>query len=340
MTLPLYMRAAVYRRYGAPEVVSVGDVLTPVPGPTDLLIRVRATTVSSADWRIRSLSVPLGFGLLSRLVFGIRAPRQPILGTELAGDVVAVGAAVTNFAVGDAVIALVGSKLGAHAEYCCIAADGVVVPKPEHLAYESAAALAFGGTTALDFFRRSELRSGQRVLINGASGTVGSAMLQVAVAAGAEVTAVCSGANASLMQDLGAARVVDYTITDFATEGIRYDLIADTVGNAPYTRVRHALTPGGKLLAVLATLPEMLGAPWVRLTSHHRVVAGPVAEEVEDLRTIVTMAAAGRFTPLIDCYLPLDDIVAAHARVESGRKRGSVVVMVDSERRTANGDDG
>ena len=340
MTPPVYMRAAVYRRYGPPEVVSVGDVLTPVPGPTDLLVRVRATTVTSADWRIRSLTVPRGFGLLSRLAFGITAPRQPILGSELAGDVVAIGASVTNFAVGDAVVASAGTKLGAHAEYCCIAADGVVVHKPAHLAYESAAALPFGGTTALDFFRRGELRSGHNVLINGASGTVGSAMLQVAVAAGAKVTAVCSGANAALMQYLGATRVVDYTTTDFAAEGIRYDLIADTVGNAPYPRARHALAPGGTLLAVVATLPEMLRAPWVGLTTNHRIVAGPAAERVDDLRTIVAMAAAGRFTPLIDRCLPLDEIVAAHARVESGRKRGSVVVTANSEQRTANGDDG
>ncbi len=326
------MRAAVYRKYGPPEVVSIAVVPTPVPSPNDLLIRVRATTVTSADWRLRSLSVPYGFGFMSRLAVGLTAPRQPILGSELAGDVVAIGTAVRTFAVGDAVIASAGTRLGAHAEFCCVAADGVVVSKPPHLAYESAAALAFGGITALDFFRRAELRSGQRIVINGASGTVGSTMLQLAVATGAEVTAVCSGANAALMQSLGAARVVDYTTTDFAAEGIRYDLIADTVGNAPYTRVRDALMPRGKHLAVLATLPEMLRASWVGLTSHHRTVVGPVAERVDDLRTIVTMAAAGRFMPLIDRCLPLDEIVAAHARVESGRKRGSVVLTVQGER--------
>ncbi|MCC7055733.1 MAG: NAD(P)-dependent alcohol dehydrogenase [Gemmatimonadaceae bacterium] len=309
---------------------------TPVPGPNDLLIRVRATTVTSADWRLRSLSIPYRFGLMSRIAFGLSAPRQPILGSELAGDVVAVGARVRTFAVGDAVVASAGTRLGAHAEFCCVAADGVVVPKPRHLAYESAAALAFGGTTALDFFRRAELRSGQRIVINGASGTVGSTMLQLAVAAGAEVTAVCSGANAALVRDLGATHVVDYTATDFAAEGVRYDLIADTVGNAPYARVRQALMPRGKHLAVLATLPEMLRAPWVRLTSSHCVVAGPVTERREDLHTIVTMAAAGRFTPLIDRCLPLTEIVAAHARVESGRKRGSVVVTVNDEVRPAN----
>lgn len=323
------MRAAVYRRYGPPKVVMIEDVPTPVPGPNDLLIRVRATTVSSADWRLRSLDIPYGFAFMSRLAFGLTAPRQPILGSELAGDVVAIGTAVRHFAVGEAVIASTGSKLGAHAEYCCVAVDGVVVQKPQHLTYESAAALAFGGITALDFFRRGELRSGQRVAVNGASGTVGSTMLQLAVAAGAEVTAVCSGANVALMWALGAARVVDYTTTDFVAEGIHYDLIADTIGNAPYARVRHALFPRGKHLAVLATLPEMLRAPWVRLTSNHRIIAGPVAERVEDLRTIATMAAAGRFTPLIDRVLPLDEIVAAHARVESGRKRGSVVLTVD-----------
>jgi NADPH:quinone reductase-like Zn-dependent oxidoreductase len=331
VTLPLHMRAAVYRRYGPPEVVSVREVPTPVPGPNDLLIRVRATTVTSADWRLRSLSIPYGFGFISRLAFGLTAPRQPILGSELAGDVVAVGTAVRTFAVGDAVIASAGTKLGAHAEFCCIAADGVVVRKPQNLTYESAAALPFGGTTALDFFRRGELRSGQRVLINGASGTVGSTMLQVAMAAGAEVTAVCSGANAALMTGLGAARVVDYTTTDFVAEGIHYDLIADTVGNAPYARVRDALTPRGKHLAVLATLPEMLRAPWVRLTSTHRSVVGPVAERVDDLRTVVSMAEAGIVRPLIDRCLPLNEIVAAHARVESGRKRGSVVLTVDGE---------
>ena len=322
------MKAAVYRRYGPPEVVKVEHVPRPIPGPNDLLIRVRASTVSSADWRIRSLSMPRGFGFVSRLVFGISAPRQQILGTELAGDIVSVGAAVRNFAVGDAVIAFRGAKLGAHAEYCCISADALVVKKPEALSYRTAAALAFGGTTALDFFRRAKLREGERVLINGGSGAVGSAMLQIAVALGAEVTVVCSEANREYVQRLGAKRVVDYTSSDFASEGLRYDVIVDTVGNAPYSRVREALTPDGRLLLVLATLPQLLHAPWVDLTTKHRVYAGPVAERLDDLHTLVEMAVAGQFTPLIDCCLPLKLIAAAHARVDSGRKRGSVVVDV------------
>jgi NADPH:quinone reductase-like Zn-dependent oxidoreductase len=206
-------------------------------------------------------------------------------------------------------------------------ADAAIVRKAPTLSYETAAALAFGGTTTLDFFRRAQLRRGERVLINGASGAVGSAMVQIAVATGAEVTAVCSGANAAIIQQLGAAEVVDYTRVDFANDSKRYDVIADTVGNAPYSRVRHLLTPQGRLLMVLATLPDMLRAPLVNATSRHRLVAGPAAERADDLRTLVDMAVDGRFTPLIDSRFTLDEIAAAHARVESGRKRGNVVVV-------------
>lgn len=320
------MKAAVCRQYGPPDVVAIENMPTPNVGPHDVLIRVRACTVTSADWRIRSCTMPYGFGGVGRLAFGITAPRQPILGSELAGDVVAIGAGVHTFAVGDAVVAFTGAKMGAHAEYCRLRADAVIVHKPPTLSYATAAALAFGGTTALDFSRRGAVHAGDRVLINGASGTVGSAMVQLAAAVGADVTAVCSGANAEAMQQLGAARVVDYTRVDFAREGQRYDVIADTVGNAPYARVRDALTSRGRLLLVLATLPEMLRAPWVNITSSHRVVAGPTAERVDDLRTLVDLAVAGRFTPLFDSHFTFDDIVAAHARVETGRKRGSVVV--------------
>lgn len=320
------MKAAVYRQYGPPGVVAIQDWPRPVCGPNDVLVRVRASSVTSADRRIRSLSMPYGFGAAGRLAFGISVPRQPILGSELTGEVVEVGAAVRKFTVGDAVVAFTGAKLGAHAEYCRVCADAVIVHKPPTLSQETAAALAFGGTTALDFFRRGGLRAGDRVLINGASGTVGSAMVQLAAQAGAEVTAVCSGANMEIMKQLGAAQVVDYTRVDFAAGGKQYDIIADTVGNAPYPRVRAVLAARGRLLQVLATLPQMLHAPWVNISSRHRVVAGPTAERVDDLQTLVDMAVDGRFTPLIDSRFLFEEIVAAHARVETGRKRGSVLI--------------
>ncbi len=323
------MNAAVCRSYGPPECVRIESVELPAPGPTDVLIRVRATTVSSADWRMRSLTMPYGFGTIGRFAFGVRAPRKTILGSELSGDVVAVGSAVRRFSFGDAVVAFPGLKLGAHAEYCCVPEQSAIVKKPPQLSYEHAAALAFGGTTALDFFRRAKLRAGDRVLINGASGAVGSAMLQLAVHAGATVTVVSSAYNAELLSSLGAVRVIDYRQTDFAAEGARYDVIVDTVGNAPYARAKHALCKGGRLLLVLATLPEMLRAPWVTLTTSHHVVAGPTAERIEDLRTIVRIAAEGAFTPVIDRCVPFMEIAQAHARVDSGRKRGSVVVQFD-----------
>jgi NADPH:quinone reductase-like Zn-dependent oxidoreductase len=322
------VKAAVYHRYGPPEVVSVQEVPTPTPGPGDLLIRVRATTVSSADWRARSLAMPHGFGMFGRLFFGLTGPRQPILGSELSGDVIAMGRDVTKFSVGDAVIAFPGVRMGAHAECVVMPANGRVVRKPASLSYQEAAALAFGGTTALDFLSRAELRRGESVLINGASGTVGSAMLQLAVRHGAEVTAVCSAANATLMRYLGAHEVIDYTTTDFAESGKRFDVIVDTVGTAPYARSRRALAEGGRLLLVLASLPEMLRAPWITQTTRHRVIAGPTSERLEDLRTITEMAADGRFTPVIDRCVPLAQIVAAHRHVESGRKRGSVVIEI------------
>lgn len=320
------MKAAVCRRYGPPQVVTIASRPTPVPGPDEVLIRVRVCTVTSADWRVRSGDMPYGFGVAARLALGISAPRQPILGSELAGDIVAVGSAVRHFAVGDAVVAFSGARMGAHAEYRCLRANALVVHKPPTISYELAAALPFGGTTALDFLRRAALRGGERLLVNGASGTVGSTMLQLAVSTGAEVTAVCSAANADTMRQLGAAHVIDYARTDFAATGQRYDVIADTVGNAPYARVQGALEPRGRLLAVLATLPEMLRAPWVHATSHHRIITGSAAERVDDMHTLLDMAVAGRLAPLIDSRFTLDDIVAAHARVESRRKRGSVVI--------------
>jgi NADPH:quinone reductase-like Zn-dependent oxidoreductase len=322
------VKAAVYQRYGPPEVVSVQEVPTPSPGPGDLLIRVRATTVSTADWRARALAMPRGFGALGRLVFGIRTPWRPILGLEVAGDVVAVGRDVRDFAAGDAVIGFPGIRMGGHAEFVVMPARGAVVRKPAALPYELAAALCFSGTTALDFLRRARLQRGERVLVNGASGAVGSAMVQLAVDQGAEVTGVCGAANAALVRGLGAREVIDYATTDFATTGSRWDVIVDTVGNAPYARSRRALTAQGRLLLVLASLGEMLRAPWISLTTRHRVIAGPAPERVEDVRVLAELAAAGRFTPVIDRRLPLEEIVEAHRRVESGRKRGSVVVEV------------
>ena len=324
------MKAITYRRYGPPDALEMTERPKPVPGDHELLIRVRATTVSSADWRMRSLEMPRGFGLLGRLALGIRGPRKSILGSELAGDVEAVGRAVTSFRVGDEVFGFSGSGLGCHAEYKCFPASGAVAPKPSNLSFEQASALSFGGATMLDFFRRGELRSGERVLVNGASGTVGSAAVQLAKHFGAQVTGVCSAANLKLVQSIGADEVIDYAEHDFAQSKVPFDVIVDTVGNAPFARSGPALSEGGRLLLVLANLPELLKAPWHTLTSGKRVIAGPVSERPEYARLLGEIAVAGRFTPVIDRCYPFEQMVEAHRYVDRGHKRGSVVITLGS----------
>jgi NADPH:quinone reductase-like Zn-dependent oxidoreductase len=322
------MKVAAYERYGPPDVVRLIEVEKPTPKDGEVLIRVRATTVSSGDWRVRSLEVPAGFELLSRLFLGYSKPRQPILGTELAGSIEAVGAGVKQHKVGDDVFAFSGARMGCHAEYKCMPEGGRVVPKPKNLSYDEAAALSFGGTTALSFFRRAKLQRGETVLVNGASGAVGVALVQLARHFGAEVTAVCSGANAELVRSLGAARAIDYTQEDFTRNGETYDVIADTAGTAPFSRCRGSLKKGGRLLLILAGLGETLRAPWISLWGDKGVIAGPAAEDADDLRLLADLSSADKFKPIIDRRYPFDQIVEAHRYVDTGRKRGSVVVTL------------
>lgn len=223
------MKAMVYERYGSPDVLELRYLAKPAPKVNEILIRTHVTTVTSGDCRVRSLNVPAGFGLIMRLVFGVSRPKQPILGTELAGVVESVGKDVTKFKVGDAVFAFSDAAMGCYAEYRCMSQDGAVALKPPNLTYAEAAALSFGGTTALVFLRRGKLQSGERVLINGASGGVGSAAVQLAKHFGAHVTGVCSTANMEWVKSLGANHVIDYTQENFTQNGETYDVIVDTV---------------------------------------------------------------------------------------------------------------
>ncbi len=225
------MRAAVYRKYGPPDVVSIAEVQKPVPGERHLLVKVAASSVTSGDARLRAFNLPKPFALPGRLVLGIFAPRRKVLGVEFAGTVEAVGKAVTRFRPGDRVFGI--DVFGCHAEYKLVREDKCVALMPEGLAFEDAAGVPFGGVTALDFFNRAKIQPGQKVLINGASGCVGAYAVQLARYFGAEVTGVCSAGNAELVRTLGADRVIDYATTDFAREHQVYDLVMDTVGNAP-----------------------------------------------------------------------------------------------------------
>jgi NADPH:quinone reductase-like Zn-dependent oxidoreductase len=322
------LKAAVYRRFGPPDVVELRDLPMPTPGPGELLIRLKAATVSSADWRLRSCTMPRGFGLLSRPAIGFSRPRQPILGSELSGYVAAVGKDVRSFKAGDAVVAFPGSALGCHAEYRCIAADDAVAAKPPNMSFEQSAALFFGGATMLDFYERAQLRAGERVLVNGASGTVGTSAVQLAKLFGAHVTAVCSTGKKALVRLVGADAVFDYTQQDLTEIGEKFDVIVDTVGTAPYSRSSKLLTTTGRLLLVLADLPELLAAPWRSMTSSHRVIAGPAKERPEYVRTLVEWASAGQYSPVVDRCYRLDQVVAAHRHVDDGHKAGSVVLAI------------
>ncbi len=322
------MRAALCRAYGPPDVVRVETVARPEPKPNEVLIRIRATTVSSGDWRIRTLTVPRGMGFLIRAVFGFTRPRQPILGTELCGEVAAVGEEVTQFKPGDAVIAFPSFPNRCHAEYRTLSESDRIIRKPEGLSDAQAAALCFGGLTALDFLRdRARLKAGERLLVIGASGALGSAAVQLAKHMGAQVTGVCSTANIDLVRSLGADRVLDYTREDYRRAGETYDVIFDAVGHASFKADGHLLRQGGRLLLLAAGVPEMLGAIG-RKPHGKRVFVGPSSNTREQMEFLAGLAASGRYRPVIDRVFALEHIAQAHARVETGRKRGSVVVTI------------
>jgi len=325
------MKATVYQKYGSPDVLQLKEVEEPTARDNELLIRIHATTVTSGDCRARSLHVPAGFGLISRLIFGVSRPRQPILGSELAGVVESVGKDVSKFKVDDQVFAFSGVRMGCHAEYKCMPEDGAVALKPPNLTYDEAAALSFGGTTALGFFRSGKLQSGEKVLVNGASGGVGTAAVQLAKHFGADVTGVCSTTNVELVRSLGATHVVDYTKADFTQNGETYDIIVDTVGTAPFSRSKNSLKESGRLLLVVATLPQMLQIPWVGTTSGKKIIAAPTSGQTEDLRYLAQLAQAGEFRPIIDRRYPFEQIAEAHRYVETGRKKGNVVITLEHD---------
>lgn len=323
------MKAAFVPRYGPPEVIEFREAPTPSPGAGEVRIRVLAAAVTAGDWRLRSGVMPRGFGVLRGIALGFGGPRKGILGTDAAGVIDAVGAGVARFQIGDSVLAFPGIAMGCHAEFLVMPAAGCVAPKPPNLSFEEAAALPFGGMTALDFLRRGKVQAGERILVNGASGNVGSAAVQLAKHLGAHVTAVCSATNASLVRSLGADEVIDYATCDFAAGKESYDVVLDSVGNAPYPRVKRVLAPGGRLLAVLADLSAMLGAAFVGGKKSHRVVAGPASERAEDLMTITELAEQEKFCPVIDQRFPFEGIVDAYRVVDSGRKKGSVVLWLE-----------
>lgn len=313
------MRAALVQAYGPPQVVRVGESPNPTPGDTDVLVRIDAVAVTSADARIRAARFPSGFGPFARLAFGVRRPRRPILGSTFAGTVTAVGARVEGLSPGDAVCGMTGTAMGAHAEYVAVPAARVVAIPPT-VSPAQAAGLLFGGTTALYFLRdKAAVRPGARVLVTGASGAVGTNAVQLARHFGAVVTAVTSTPNVALVQELGAERVVDYTSTDVTALADRFDVVFDTVGSLSRSAGVRLLSDDGVLLLAVAGLADT-----VRATG--RVKAGSAPERGADFTTLLDLVAAGDLVVVNEEMGGLDAIVAAHERVDSGRKVGNIVI--------------
>lgn len=323
------MKAAKCTAYKSLDAIKIKDIEQPQPKEDELLIQIVSTTVTTGDWRVQSLSLPKGFGMLTRLIFGVKKPRQGILGTELSGRVVNVGNKVSKFKIGDEVVAVSGMGFGCHAQYKCISENAPVVLKPPNLSHDECASLPFGGLTALSYLRdKAGLKSGEHILINGASGSVGSAAIQVAKLLGAVVTAVCSSKNFDFVRSLGATNTIDYSHDDFLKQSQKYDVIFDVTGQLTFANSKHVLSDNGRLLLAAAGLPEMFSIPLVKATSQKRVIAGPAEESRKLLQDLFELASAEKIRPVIDSTFDLENIAQAFGHVATGHKKGSVVIRV------------
>lgn len=319
------MKAVVYTKYGSPDVLKVQHITKPEPKDNEVLIKIRATTVTAGDWRMRKADP-----FLARIYNGLLRPKKiNILGFELAGDIEAVGANVTRFKVGDAVFASCGIQFGAYAEYKCLPEDAVIAFKPENMTYEEAAAVPIGAGTALRFLRAANIRPGQKVLIYGASGSVGTYAIQLAKHFGAEVTAVCSTSNIDMVKSLGADIVIDYTKQDFSADGPIYDVVLETVGKSSHAACVKALKNKGVLLKVSVTgFGAMFQATWTSATNSRKVVTDVGGESAEDLNFLKELMDSGELKAVIDRCYPLEQVAEGHAYVQKGHKKGNVVVTV------------
>jgi NADPH:quinone reductase-like Zn-dependent oxidoreductase len=333
------MKAIVWTRYGPPDVLELREVEKPTPKDDEVLIRIYATTVTAGDCEMRSLAFPIYFSLAVRLWRGLLKPRgTSILGTELAGEIEAVGKDVKRFKEGDQVFGSAGLSLGANAEYICLPQEpgemeGAVAMKPANMTYAEAATVPFGGRDALHFLRKANIQSGQKVLINGAGGSIGTFAVQLAKYFGAEVAAVDSAPKLDMLLSLGADQVIDYTQEDFTQRGEAYDVIFDVVGTISFARSRRAITPNGTYLLANPMRSQMVRGPWTRMTSRNKVIIGTASGTVADLILLRELIEARKIRTVIDRAYPLEQIVEAHRYVEKGGKKGHVVITVNHDGR-------
>ncbi|MDR2496718.1 MAG: NAD(P)-dependent alcohol dehydrogenase [Tannerellaceae bacterium] len=322
------MKAIICTKYGSPQVLQMQDVPKPAPKDHEALIKNVATTVTVADCRVRGFDVPASFWLPAKLALGFSKPRQPILGNELSGIVEAVGKKVSRFKVGDKVFAFSAHKFGAYSEYTCVDENACIALKPENMSFEQSAALSFGGITALHFLRKANIAQGDKILIYGASGSVGTYVVQIAKFLGAEVTGVCSSGNLELVRTLGADSVVDYTVSNIAELSDKFDVIFDTVGKMDGAQFLKIIKPGGRYIHLVAPLLTALKIRLQLLSSKIKFVGGTYQATTEHINAIKKMAEYSVIKPVIDRQYSFDEIASAHEYVDKGHKKGNVTIRI------------
>lgn len=330
------MKAIVYTEYGSPDVLHVQEVAKPAPKENEILVRVHAAPVNFGDLLARDFAsvspgefnMPALLWLPSRLAFGWNKPKKPILGSEFSGEVDSVGSAVTRFKPGDAVYGYTGQAMGAYAEYLCIAEDKAVARKPANMSHAEAAAVPYGAIMARNLLKQANIQPGQKVLINGASGSIGAAAVQLAKNAGAEVTGVCSTRRLAYVKALGADKIIDYTVEEFTGNGETYDLIFDVLGRSSFSKCADSLKPGGIYLLASFKTNALLQMLRTSLGGDKKVICALASEQPGDLDFIKELIEAGRYKAIVDKCFPLDEAAAAHRYVEDGLKQGAVVIGV------------
>ncbi|MEY8350970.1 NAD(P)-dependent alcohol dehydrogenase [Bacillus cereus] len=328
------MKAIVYTKYGSPDVLQLKEVEKPVPKNNEILVKIKATTVTAGDIRLRSFTVPRSVWLPARITLGFSQPKKQILGMELAGEIESVGKEVKRFKEGDQVFVATQMGFGAYAEYICLPEDGAVSIKPSNISYEEAAAIPIGACTALFFLRKANVQSGQNILVYGASGSVGSYAVQISKYFGAKVTGVCSNKNVELVKSLGADKVIDYTTKDFSTTDETYDVIFEAVNKSSFSDCIKLLKKDGTYINVVEPLPSVRML-WTKVTSSKKLILGRNSSETsEALDFLKELVETGKVKAVIDRCYALEEIVEAHRYVEKGHKKGNVVINVESHNKS------